>query len=79
MPPFESAPVVQFRSITLYPPGHPPIEIAGAAVIGTRAENGVTLVVTRDSAGRMVSYVGMPYVMLTEESPSGLVAPPRRL
>ena len=67
--------LVKFRSITLYPSGHPPIEIPGHLVLGTRSENGVALVATRDPMGRLVNYVGMPFVMVTEDSPSGLVAP----
>jgi hypothetical protein len=68
---------VKFRSVTLYPAGHPPIEIPGPQLLGTKTENGVALVATRDEFGRLVNYVGMPFKMVAEESPSGLVMPHR--
>ena len=69
-------PIVKFRYVTLYPAGHPPIEIPGGQILGTRSENGVALVATRDAMGRLVNYVGMPFVMIAEETPSGLVMAP---
>jgi hypothetical protein len=71
------SPIVAFASITLYPPGQPPIEIPGRLVLGTRVEDGVTLVACLDEEGRQVNYVGMPYRMVTGGQPTGLVAPGR--
>jgi hypothetical protein len=61
-------PLMKILGIVLYPPGAPPIQVDGERVLVTRVEGGVTVVGTLNADGQLVTFVGMPYQLISEQS-----------
>jgi hypothetical protein len=70
------SPLMEIVAVVLYPPNGPPIKVDGGSVMGTQIQGGLASVHLKGAGeGQVRTFVGMAFEIVTQSSPSGLVAP----
>ena len=75
----QARPLARLTSVTVYPPGEPPLVFGEAEIIAAGVQGPLTVAVVVDPAGGgQIAYYGLP-MRVVSAAPSGLVAPAGRL